>query len=190
MAILRSPHAHAEIEAIEAERAREAPGVVAVLTGGEIKALTSSMVVGVKVPVESWPIATDRVRYVGEAVAVVVARDRYLAEDALDLIDVRYRPLPAAVDPVAALAADAPVLHPGLGGNVASDRSFRYGDPERAFTEAPRRVAIEVRYPRSACTPIETYGVGSRSTTRAPTSTTCWRISKARSASTPSSRAP
>src|SRR5258708_1630476 len=90
-------------------------------------------------------------------VAVVVARDRYRGEDALDLIDVQYRPLPAVVDPQAALAADAPVLHAGLGGNLASERSFRYGDPERAFAEAPRRLAIEVEYPRNACTPIETY---------------------------------
>ncbi|HEX9465383.1 MAG TPA: molybdopterin cofactor-binding domain-containing protein [Alphaproteobacteria bacterium] len=158
-AILRSPHAHAEIVAIEVARTRAAPGVAAVLTGRDIQRLTTSLVVGVKAPIECWPIAVDRVRYVGEPVAVVVARDRYRAEDALDLIDVQYRPLPAVVDPQAALAADAPVLHAGLGGNLASERSFRYGDPERAFAEAPRRLAIEVEYPRNACTPIETYGV-------------------------------
>src|SRR5208282_4824647 len=115
--------------------------------------------VGVKAPIECWPIATDRVRYVGEPVAVVVARDRYIAEDALDLIEVRYKPLRAVLDPRAAALPDAPVLHPGLGGNLASERSFRYGDPERAFADAARRIAIEVDYPRSACTPIETYGV-------------------------------
>ncbi|MBV8167630.1 MAG: xanthine dehydrogenase family protein, partial [Alphaproteobacteria bacterium] len=158
-AILRSPHAHAEIGAIEAGRARAAPGVAAVLTGQDIQRLTASLVVGVKAPIECWPIAVDRVRYVGEPVAVAVARDRYLAEDALDLIDIEYRPLPAVVDPRAALTKDAPVLHAGLGGNLASDRSFRYGDPERAFADAPRRLAIEVEYPRNSCTPIETYGV-------------------------------
>lgn len=158
-AILRSPHGHAEIEAIDVERARAAPGVWAVLTGNEIKALTSSMVVAIKSPLDCWPIATDRVRYVGEPVVVVVARNRYLAEDALDLIEVKYRPLPAVVDPVRALAGDAPILHPSIGSNLANDRSFRYGDPERAFTEAPHRVAVEVRYPRNSCTPIETYGV-------------------------------
>lgn len=158
-AILRSPHAHARIEAVEAARARALPGVAAVLTGEDIRRLTASLVVGVKAPMECWPIAVDRVRYVGEPVAVVVARDRYLAEDALDLIEVRYAPLPAVVDPLAALAPDAPVLHEGLKGNLASDRSFRYGDPEAAFAAAPHRVAVEVRYPRSACTPIETYGV-------------------------------
>ncbi|HET9018336.1 MAG TPA: molybdopterin cofactor-binding domain-containing protein, partial [Acetobacteraceae bacterium] len=61
--------------------------------------------------------------------------------------------------PLAALAPDAPVLHPGLGGNLASDRRFRYGDPEAAFATAPHRISIETSYPRNACTPIETYGV-------------------------------
>src|SRR5262249_4419132 len=73
--------------------------------------------------------------------------------------EVDYDPLPANVDPLAALAAGAPVLHETLGSNVASDRSFRYGDPETAFALADRRIAIEVRYPRNSCTPIETYGV-------------------------------
>src|SRR4051812_12506632 len=158
-AILRSPHAHAEITSIDAERARAMPGVAAVITGEDIKALTASMVVGVKAPLESWPIATDRVRYVGEPVAVVVARDRYVAEDALDLIEVAYKPLAAIVDPVATLAEGAPILHPSLGGNLASERSFRYGDPEAAFAAAPHRIAVDVSYPRNSCTPIETYGV-------------------------------
>ena len=145
-------------------RARAAPGVAAVLTGADVRAVTASMVVGVKAPVECWPIAVDRVRYVGEPVAVVVAESRYLAEDALDLIEPRYDPLPAVIDPVAAMAADAPVLHPGfaalgLPNNVASDRSFSYGDPDAAFAAAAHRVAVDIRYPRNACTPIETYGV-------------------------------
>ena len=158
-AILRSPHAHAEIAGIDVAEALAAPGVAAVLIGADVKRLTSSMVVGVKAPLECWPIATDRVRYVGEPVAIVVARDRYLAEDALDLIEVDYKPLPAIVDPVGALAQDAPILHPSLGSNLASERSFRYGDPERAFAQAPHHVVVAVRYPRNSCTPIETYGV-------------------------------
>src|SRR6266852_957123 len=112
-AILRSPHAHAEIVSMDSEAARRADGVVAVLTGDDIKALTTSLVVGVKAPVECWPIAVGRVRYPGEPVAVV----------------------------------------------VAGDRTFRYGDPERAFAEAAHRVSIDIRYPRNSCTPIETYGV-------------------------------
>ena len=158
-AILRSPHAHAEIEAIDCTAALAADGVFAVLTGADVKALTTSLVVGVKATIECWPIAIDRVRYVGEPVAVVVASDRYRAEDALDLIEVRYRPLPAVVDPLAAAAPGAVVLHPGAKGNVIGERSFRYGDPESAFAAAAHRIRVAVRYPRNSCTPIETYGV-------------------------------
>jgi 2-furoyl-CoA dehydrogenase large subunit len=158
-AILRSPHAHADIEAIDCTAALAADGVFAVLTGADIKTLTSSLVVGIKAAIECWPIAIDRVRYVGEPVAVVVASDRYRAEDALDLIEVRYRPLPAVVDPLAAAAPDAPVLHPGLQGNVLGERTFRYGDPEHALAAAAHRVRVAVHYPRNSCTPIETYGI-------------------------------
>src|SRR5579864_1895704 len=158
-AFLRSPHAHADIVSIDVSQAMQARGVVAVLHGEDIKALTSSLVVGVKAPVECWPIAVGRVRYVGEPVAIVIAADRYLAEDAVDLIDVRYQVRPAVIDPIAALKCDAPVLHDGFAGNVASDRSFRYGDPEQALASAPHRISIDVRYPRNSCTPIETYGV-------------------------------
>ena len=104
-------------------------------------------------------MARDRVRYVGEPVAMVVAVDRYVAEDAVDLIRVEYETMPAVVDPMAALAPGAEVLHPSLGGNLISERSFRYGDPELAFSEATHRVSISVVYPRNSCTPMECYGV-------------------------------
>jgi len=158
-AILRSPHGHADLVSIDTVAARKSPGVVAVLTGADIKALTTSLVVGVKAPVECWPMAVDRVRYAGEPVAVVVASDRYLAEDALDLIEVRYASRPAVIDPLQAFAPAAPLLHDGFPNNVASDRHFRYGDPETAFAQAAHRVSIAIRYPRNSCTPIETYGV-------------------------------
>jgi 2-furoyl-CoA dehydrogenase large subunit len=158
-AILRSPHAHAKIAGIRTAAAAGANGVAAVITGADVTVNSASLVVGVRAPIECWPIAVDRVRYVGEPVAVVVASTRYLAEDALDLIEVDYEPLPVVIDPVAALSPDAPVLHDGLRSNIASDRSFRYGDPERAFAEAAHRIAVNARYPRNSCTPIETYGV-------------------------------
>tara|TARA_R100000935_G_scaffold23636_2_gene43018 strand:- start:5256 stop:8240 length:2985 start_codon:yes stop_codon:yes gene_type:complete len=159
LAFIRSPHGHAEIRSVDTADAAKAPGVIAVITGQDVAARTRSMTVGVKADVECWPMAVDRVRYVGEPVAMVVATDRYLAEDAADLVAVDYAPLSAVVDPVAALAADAPVLHPSLGGNLINERSFRYGDPEAAFDAAPHRIGIDITYPRSACTPIETYGV-------------------------------
>jgi 2-furoyl-CoA dehydrogenase large subunit len=157
-AVLRSSHAHAKINAIRTDAAAAAPGVAAVIAGAEVTALSASLAVGVKAPIACWPIAVERVRYVGEPVAVVVAADRYLAEDALDLIEVDYAPLPAVVAPLAALEG-APLLHEPLGSNVASDRTFRYGDPEAAFAKSPHRIAVDIRYPRNSCTPIETYGV-------------------------------
>jgi 2-furoyl-CoA dehydrogenase large subunit len=158
-AILRSPHAHARIVGVHAEKARDLKGVVAVLTGADVAKLSASLVVGVKAPIECWPIAVDRVRYVGEPVVVAVATSRYVAEDALDLVDVDYEPLAAVVDPVAALDAASPILHEGLRSNLANERSFRYGDPEKAFADAAHRVAVTIRYPRNSCTPMETYGL-------------------------------
>lgn len=154
-AILRSPHAHAEFRGIDAEAALRAPGVRAVLTGADVKAWSQPFVVGVKQPMEHWSLAIDRVRYVGEPVAVVVAESRALAEDALDLIRVDYAPLPAVVSIEEAIADGAPLLHPAVGSNVVSDRSFRYGEPEAAFAGAPHRISLTVRYPRNSCTPIE-----------------------------------
>ena len=158
-AILRSPHAHAKIRTIDAAAARRATGVAAVIIGAEVTAISASLVVGVKAPIECWPIAVDRVRYVGEPVAVVLAADRYLAEDALELINVDYQALPVIVDLLAALDPKQPALHEGLGSNIASERSFRYGDPEQAFARAAHRVSVTIRYPRNSCTPIETYGL-------------------------------
>lgn len=158
-AILRSPHGHARIDSIDVEKARALPGVVAVITADEVKRYGSSLVVGVKAPIECWPIAVDKVRYFGEPVAIVVATSRYVAEDGLDLIEVAYTSLPAVTDPEEAIGQDAPILHEGLKGNLANERSFTYGDPAAAFEAAAHKISVSIKYPRSACTPIETYGV-------------------------------
>ena len=158
-AILRSPHAHATITGIDMAAARAAPGVIAVLAGADFNDITATLVASVRAPLEARVIATGQVRYVGEPVAVVVAADRYLAEDAAELIEIAYTPLPAVVDAEAAAADGAPVLHQGLGGNVASERRFRYGDPEAAFAAAPHRISVTTHYPRNTGSPMETYGV-------------------------------
>jgi 2-furoyl-CoA dehydrogenase large subunit len=158
-AVLRSPHAHAVIRSIRTDAARRSAGVYAVVTGAEVMALSSPLLAGVKAPVSSWPIAVDRVRYAGEPVAVAVATDRYTAEDALDLIEVDYEPLRVVMTPLDAIEPGGATLHDGLGSNVASDRSFSYGDPQQAFEQAPHRTSVTVHYPRNSCTPIETYGL-------------------------------
>ncbi len=158
-AILRSPHAHARIRSIDTSAAVGAQGVVGVITGADALAHTQPFAVGVDAPVRYYCIATDKVRFVGEPVAVIVARDRYLAEDALDLVEVDYEPLPAVVDPEEALLPDAPMLHENVGSNEACHREIAYGDVERAFADADVVVRERFRYPKYSSTPIETYGV-------------------------------
>ena len=158
-AVLRSPHAHAEVVSLDATAALSMPEVVTVLTGEDVAAWSRPFIAGVKQPMRHYALAVDRVRYTGEPVAVVVARDRYGAEDALERIEVEYRELAPVVDPVAAAAPGAPLLHRDVGSNVVSDRRLRYGDPDAAFASAAHRVAISVRYPRNACTPIEGFVV-------------------------------
>ena len=158
-AFLRSPHAHARIVAVDCEPARAMPGVAAVLAGADVARLTRPFIAGVKTDAPHFALAVDRVRHVGEPVAMAVAADRYLAEDALDRITVEYEALQPVVDAEAAIAPDAPVLHPGAGSNLLHERSFSYGDPETAFGQAHRVVETTVRYPRNACTPVETFAV-------------------------------
>lgn len=158
-AILRSPHAHAEIVAIDVTKALARPGVVAVLTGKEIKEDTDPFLIVLRQPMDQWSLAIDRVRFVGEAVAVVVAKDRYIAEDALDDIDVVYKPLSAVIKTMDAVKEGAPLLHPGVGSNVPSTRHFTYGDPDKAFADADRIVELTIDYPRNSQTPLEGYVV-------------------------------
>ncbi len=158
-AILRSPFGHAEIVSIDTELALQQPGVRAVLTGEDVRRWSAPFPVGVKQPMEHWCLAVDRARYVGEPVAVVIAEDRYVAEDALDLVDVRYHQLPVAVDPERAMLPDAVLLHPAVGSNVVSDRHFSYGEPQPAFEAAEHKVSLTIRYPRNSTTPIEGFVV-------------------------------
>ena len=155
-AVLRSPHPHARLLGVHTQAALALPGVRAVLTGADVQAWAQPFVVGVKQPMQHWALAVDRVRHVGEPVAVVVAEDRYIAEDALDLLRADYEPLPVVVDIERALQDGAPPLHEAVGSNVVSDRAFRYGDPESAFTQpGVRSVRTTVHYPRNSCPPME-----------------------------------
>ena len=157
--VLRSPHACAEIAGIDTTAALKNSEIVTVLTGKDIAAWSKPFIASVKQPIRHYALAVDRVRYVGEPVAVVVARNRYAAEDALDRIQVEYRELVPVVDPVVAAAPAAPLLHPEVRSNVVSDRHFRYSDSDTAFANADHRVGISVCYPRNACTPMEGFVV-------------------------------
>jgi len=158
-AILRSPHAHAEITAIDTSSAETQPGVVKVMTGADIQAVSDPFLIVIKQPMPQWSLAVGRVRYVGEPVVLVVASDRYKAEDALSHIEVTYRPLTPAVDPEDAARDGAPLVHEDVGSNLASVRHFTYGDPDKAFAEADRTVRLKISYPRNSQTPLEGFVV-------------------------------
>ena len=149
LALVRSPFAHARIRAIDATAARESPGTLAVLTGADLAAVGRPLGAVIRGATEHRVVAVDVVRYAGEPVAVVVARDRYLAEDAAELVDVDYEPLEAIVDPLAAAEA----------GHVVSDRSFCYGDPEAALAGAHTVVRGQFPFGRWTATPVECFGV-------------------------------
>ncbi len=158
-AILRSPHAHARIRGIDAGAARALEDVVAVYTGADIAAVLDPFPSIVREAPAYRAVTIDRVRYVGEPVAVVLARDRYAAEDGAAAIVVDYEPLPVVVRPGAACAPAAPLLHEGAASNEVWRQRYRYGDPDRAFAEADRIVRVALTFPKYNSTPLETYGV-------------------------------
>ncbi|MCI0843781.1 MAG: molybdopterin-dependent oxidoreductase [Chloroflexi bacterium] len=141
-AILRSPHAHAKIKSIDTTAASGAPGVVAVYTGADTDGVLNPIPCAWLPPdcdikaVDHPAIAKDVVRYQGDAVAVVVAEDRYQAEDALELINVEYEVLPSVVSPEAAMQAGAPQIHEDAPNNQAFHWVAAGGDTDAAFADA------------------------------------------------------
>ncbi len=173
---VRSDHAHARIRGIDTSAALAAPGVVAVLTGEDIKPHVNSMRQKVLLPnlparyPEYWPLAMDKVKYHGDPVAVVVARDKYAAVDAAELVVVDYDPLPAIVDAEAALAPGAPRVHEELPDNEMFAMTFTGGATEdeqraneaevaRIFETAEVVVRNRFRVHRTGVTPMEPRGV-------------------------------
>jgi 2-furoyl-CoA dehydrogenase large subunit len=158
-AIVRSPHAHARIRGIDLSRARNAPGVAAVIGPEEVLASARPFPLSVRAPMPYYPCGTDKVRFVGEPVAVVVAGDRYLAEDAAELVVVDYERLPAVTGTREAAEPRAPKLHDDADGNVATDRTFAFGDFDAATARAHRVITRDYSFPRYSSTPMECYSV-------------------------------
>ena len=154
-AILRSPHAHARIKSIDTSHAEQVPGVAAVLTGKEVKDW-SRPVFGVPEGWTGYALAVDKTHWVGEPVAVVAATDRYIAEDALELIEIEYEPLEPVVDALKAGSALTPNVLESKDSNVAYDRRFLFGDVDGAFASADLIVREQFRWHRSSGNPIET----------------------------------
>jgi CO/xanthine dehydrogenase Mo-binding subunit len=157
-AVLGSPHAHARIVSIDTRAAERLPGVIAVVTGEDVAARAAPLPSFGAGEIVQDMIATEKVRYHGETVAAVIAEDRYVAEDACELIEVVYEPLPVVLDPFTAREDGAPLVHEALGSNTAYERTFTFGAVDEAFAAAPRSVRARLRWPRSTGMPMDTNG--------------------------------
>src|SRR5579875_421005 len=163
-AFLRSPHAHARIKSIDTSAARNLEGVVTVLTGEDLRGKIGS------IPC-AWPVANrpfhavlalGKARFNGEPIAVVVARDPYLAQDAVDLIEVDYEPLDAVVDPEKALEPGAPIIHEEFGTNLAQQAEVPSDKVDELFRQADKIVRFRFANQRLMPMSMETRGVLAR----------------------------
>jgi len=158
MVVVRSPYAHAIIKNIRVDAALALPGVIAAFAGAELVSAMPTMeaipVPGMKKP-ERRPLAVDRVRYVGDPVAVVLADNSYTALDARDLVDVDYEPLPAVADPEEAVTAQAPLLYEEFGSHVAFFSQSGGGDIQATFESADHVLGLRVVNQRLAPGSIE-----------------------------------
>jgi carbon-monoxide dehydrogenase large subunit len=172
-AFIRSPLAHAHIRSVDLSRAAAAPGVALAISGGDLVRLLPPLPdTQLSVP-SKWMsrvqhefhnpqqpgLAYDKVRHVGEAIAVIVAETRYAAEDAAELATLDLEPLPAVVDPEAALASGAPLIHEHLQTNLYGAFSIAKGDVAAAMAQAPHRLQRRFYHHRYAAMPIECRGV-------------------------------
>jgi aerobic carbon-monoxide dehydrogenase large subunit len=162
-AFLRSPYAHAKIRSVDLSKARHAPGVVLALSGADVDGAVQAVPCAAQIPdmksAARPVIARERVLFAGEAVAVVVASDRYAARDALDLIEVDYEPLTPIVNPEKAIAKGAAALHPGQKDNVAFKWELEGGDLKAAFKSADKVIKQRIVNQRLIPVPIEPRGV-------------------------------
>ena len=160
-AILRSPYAHANITSIDAAAAKEQPGVAAVYTGADAEGALNGLpcawlIPGSDLKTPAHPaIAKDKVRYVGDAVAVVVAESRYQAEDALEYVNVEYEPLDVVINPKDAAQDGAPQLHDDVENNVAFTWAVAGGDTDEAFAQADVTVSDTITLQRLIANPME-----------------------------------
>lgn len=164
-AFLRSSMAHARIERIDTTAAKTLPGVVAVLTAADLAPWVTANELRVALPSPAFKLDLHRpvlveqeARHVGEPLAIVVAESRYLAEDALSLIEVDYDPLPVVTDPVAALVTDSPCAHCDQPHNLVGEFRTRFGKVENAFTEGTHVFRTELLQHRGGSHSLECRG--------------------------------
>src|SRR6201995_4320449 len=166
-AFLRSPVARARIKKIDVSAARNYPGVAAVCTCDDIGPPDMAMPLliphpSMKNPKTQRPLARGEVFYVGQTIAMVVAVDRYTAEDAAALIEIEYEQLPVQMDMKRALQDDAPLVHADVPNNLAAHFVQTSGDPDAAFARAEHFTKVEVQVDRSTAAPMECRAVAAR----------------------------
>jgi aerobic carbon-monoxide dehydrogenase large subunit len=164
LAVVRSPYAHARIRGVDTKAAEAVPGVVYVISGKEvadnmnpIMEAYDTAAMGAK-GVKWYALCPERVRFVGEAVAAVVAEDKWTARKAADLVDVDYEELPVVHDPEEAMKPGSPLVEPDWGDNILVTRDFRTGDVDKAFAEADGTVSGVVNTQRYTGAAIEPRG--------------------------------
>ena len=161
MAVVRSPYAHARIKSVDTAKAAAADGIVAVFSGADLADDWKASLPTAWLPTEDTaspmhrPLATDKARYEGDAVAVVIADSRAAAKDAAELVAVDYEPLHAVVDPEAALADGAPIVHEDLGTNRCYTWTLDAGEVDKVFAEAAATVSCRLRQNRLIPNAIE-----------------------------------
>jgi carbon-monoxide dehydrogenase large subunit len=158
-AFLRSPHPHARILGIDAKNAATSPGVVAIRTGSDLNLRSKLMQVGETTEASAIDIEvlpSGKARMVGDPLAVVVAQDRYLAEDAMELIDVTYEPLSPVLDADVARASTDTLVHENLGSNVFSTAEGGYGDWDEAVASSD--VVVRETFRQARCSPFPLEG--------------------------------
>ena len=166
-AMVRSDYAHARIRSIDVSAARDLPGVVEVLVAsdiaGTLEDIPSRPMAGEQMIQEMNPpthpvLAKDKVCYAGQAIAIVVAQDHYIAAEAIELISVDYEPIPPIMDPDEAVKPECPVIHPELGANVSIRLKTEGGDVAAAFAQADHVVRQKYDSQRIAPAPMEPRG--------------------------------
>jgi carbon-monoxide dehydrogenase large subunit len=166
LAVLRSPHAHAQIRRIDLTAARKCEGVLAALSfadlGADVQRLPMLVPHENLRPQMPFPLADRKVRHVGEPVAVVAAETRYQAEDALEAVEVEYESLPAVTNCEAALEPSAPLLHEGSDSNLCAFVTQSVGDIEKALCEADVVIEQTFEFGRLSGQPMETRGAVAR----------------------------
>jgi carbon-monoxide dehydrogenase large subunit len=161
-AFVRSPHPHARIQSVDVSAARALPGVLAVYTAADLAGtvpLAHLVSIPEVLPTPRGALASDKVRFVGEPVAVVIATDRYVAEDAVELVAVGYEPLPAVASVAAARRADAPLLHDHVPGNCYYHATGDTGGTQEAFARAAHVVRRKLHQGRAVSSAIEARGI-------------------------------